>query len=551
VSSRELFNGRVVARRSFDSATATPVWITWALPLLALLLASLPLALSAVPPLFDYPNHLARADAMSRFYDDPALQSHFQLTSLLVPNVLSDIVLLVLMQEVDPDTAGRILIFVTFALTLGGIVALGLAAYGQVSPWALLGALFLTNEMFFWGFLNYNLGLALLLWAVAATLYLDEKPALLRLLAGTCFALLIFFAHLVAFGLFAVAVSVLECVRAWRYRRQAWAKVAGHAAVSVLQFVPALLLYFEVSPSSSLPLDPRFDFSAWGKLSPFTRLLSSGNPEMDVPVLIGATLITLGGLALRRAVLHRGLALASASFVGLVLMLPYSALGSFFLDSRIVIAAVYLLIASIAPRKLGPWGTGVVTAAALLLLIVRSSVLTHDWQEQSDSVSAVRDAFNRLPRGALLIAGSGAPFELGDWVNTRRIKPASEHLATYAVIDRNAIVPNLFARQGHNPLVYNSPLPAMRRLGVNPIPRVYDEDDFNAIANSADAVSAIKEEIEPPIPGVYVIVFHKTCSDWPRDIRIRPVACGRDFALVEVQASMDHIASRPKARSTW
>ena len=192
-----------------------------------------------------------------------------------------------------------------------------------------------------------------------------------------------------------------------------------------------------------------------------------------------------------------------------------------------------------------------VTAAALLLLIVRSSVLTHDWQEQSDSVSAVRDAFNRLPRGALLIAGSGAPFELGDWVNTRRIKPASEHLATYAVIDRNAIVPNLFARQGHNPLVYNSPLPAMRRLGVNPIPRVYDEDDFNAIANSADAVSAIKEEIEPPIPGVYVIVFHKTCSDWPRDIRIRPVACGRDFALVEVQASMDHIASRPKARSTW
>jgi hypothetical protein len=551
VTSRELFSARVVARPSFVSATATPVWITWALPLLALVLASLPLALSAMPPLFDYPNHLARADAMSRFYDDPALQSHFQLTSLLVPNVLSDIVLLVLMQEIDPDTAGRILLFLTFALTLGGIAALGRAAYGQVSPWALLGALFLTNEMFFWGFLNYNLGLGLLLWALAAALYLDEKPVLLRLLVGTCFALLIFLAHLVAFGLYAVAVSVLECVRAWRNRRDTRTKLAVHAAVSILQFVPALLLYFEVSPSSSLPLAPRFDFSAWGKLSPFTRLLSSGNPEMDVPVLIGATLLIIGGLALRRAALHPGLALASASFVGLVLVLPYSALGSFFLDSRIVIAAVYLLIASVAPRKLGPRGAGLVTTAALLLLVVRSSVLTNDWQEQSNSISEVRDAFNRLPRGAVLIAGSGAPFELGDWVNTRRIRPATEHIATYAVIDRQAIVPNLFARQGHNPLVYNSPLPAMRRLGVNPIPRVFGEGEFNALAAAADAVSAIKEEIEPPIPGVYVIVFRKSCSDWPRDMRVRPVACGRDFALVEVQASMHHIASRPKARDTW
>ncbi|HSK39727.1 MAG TPA: hypothetical protein VK943_08160, partial [Arenibaculum sp.] len=489
------------------------------------------------PPLFDYPNHLARVHVISRWAENEAFRAHFDVASFLIPNVLSDVVLLAFLPSGDVHLAGRLLLLLTFALTLGGIYLLNRVAAGRFSVWPLFAAVFLYHEMFFWGFLNYILGLALLPWALAAWMLLERRPRPVQIGVGTAFAILIFLAHLVAFGLYAVAIAAIELRRVWLRRSLGPVASVARLAGSAAQFMPSLVLYAAVSPSRALPVQFLFDYSAWGKLSPFTRVLSSGNPVADLTALGVALAAIVLGLATGRITLHRGLALVAAAFLLLVLTLPYSALQSYFLDSRIAIAVFFMLIAAIRPTAPGPAGIGVVTLVLLLLVASRSYVLAEDWNAQSRNYAEVIAAFDRLPAGSLLVPGSARWFELGDWTATRRIRPSHEHTAGYAAIERGVIVPNLFAKPGQNPLVYAPALPEMRILGRNPILRVMSDADLRLLVDEAARVAELRTDIQPALSGVFVIVYHKRCRDWPQDLPVRPVACGADFSLMEVAAN--------------
>jgi len=535
-------------RRARPAARAPAGGSAWAhlCLVLSLALSALPLLLAERLPLFDYPNHLARIHVLDRWAENPAFRAHFEITSFLIPNALSDAVLLALTPLLgDVLRAGRALLLLTSALTLTGLYLLNRVAVGRFSVWPLFAAVLLYHEMFFWGFLNYLLGLALVPWALAAWLLLDGRRRPLQIGVGALAAIVIFLCHLVAFGLYAAAIAVLELRRAWRRRAEGAGAQAARLAASAAQFLPALALYATISPSRSLPMDLRFDFGAWSKISPFTRLISSGNTAADL-IALGAV---LGALALAlgsgRARLDRGLALVAATFALLVLTLPYSAMGSFFVDSRIAIAAAMFLVAAVGP---GRAGGGAGPAALLLLLLVgsRSHVLLEDWRAQSREVETVLAAFREVPPGSLLVPAITVPLEVGEWFTTRRIVPAHEHTAGYAAILGDAIVPNLFAKRGQNPLVYAPALEAMEPLGRNPISRVGTSTELRRLVDEARRVARQRNAVRPPLPGVYIVVFHRRCRDWPRGLPVKAVACGDDFSLMEV-AGLDRPASRPLA----
>ncbi len=510
---------------------------------LAVLVAGLPLMLVETPPFFDYPNHLARVDAIARLGSDPLLSANFRLSSFLLPNVLSDLVLLAFQAIAGPYAAGRMLVFLTIALTVAGVALLGRAAQKRWSPWAILAALFATNEMVFWGFLNYNLGLALLFFGLALWLHLAERPAWQRLLAGVAVGLLIFLAHLVAFGLYAVGCVMLELGRAWHHRQDSVESVLRRLAVAVAQILPILVLHLAASPASGLPMDIRFDMSAWGKFSPFFRVLSSGNPEADRAMLLAALGLAALGLVLRRARLDLGLTLAALAYAGLVLVLPYAALGSFFLDSRIAAAVALTAIAALGPGRLGRPGTAIVCLVLLGLVGWRSAVLSADWRDQAFGIGDARAAFAVLPEGAVLASASARPFELGDWRATRYNKPTHEHTAAYAMIDRHVLVPNIYAKAGQNPLVFTPTIPELLPLAGNPIPRIVGDDDLRRFVGDVARVARAAGEARPPFAGAYAVVWHRPCTSWPADLPVRFTACGRDFAIVEVPAdAVDAIA---------
>lgn len=506
--------------------------LSWACLAACLVLVAVPVLVSSYPPLFDYANHLARAHVLAELHDSAIFRAHFVRGGYLIPNVLADLVVLALIPLVGVMAAGKLLLLLSFTLTLTGSVALNRQVAGRASPWPLLTALVLYNEGFFWGFLNYNLGLGLMLWGLACWSAVARRPAGWRLACGTAFALLIFLAHLVAFGLYAVAVAVLELHRLTG-RRPSWRAGAVRLAVAAAQFAAPLVLFVTLSPSAGLALRAGFDFSVFGKIMPFARVLSSGNPDMDLAtlsVLFGGVAVALFlGIARCLGSLLR----VAAAFLLLVAALPFSLLGSYFLDSRIVVAVALVFLASLAPGRvrLHPsW----VAAALLAVLGLRSGALATDWRQQDESHARVIAALDSVPVGSVIVTGVGYRFELGDWVATRRVKPAHEHTTLYATIRRSALVPNIFAHRGQNPLVFRSPLPELTRAAANPVARVTEIGDARWMVQQVLPIADHRTDAQPDIPAVYVIGYRVPCDWWPTDMPLRVAACTPDFSLVEI-----------------
>lgn len=499
--------------------------------LACLVLLALPVAAVRYPPLFDYANHLARAHVLGQLESSAVFQAHFVGGGFLIPNVLADVVVLALSPAVGVPMAGKLLLVLTFVLTLGGAYGLNRQLAGGFSPWPLLCAAVLYNEDFFWGFLNYNLGLGLMLCALAWRCAARSRRVRWRMAGDTVCALAILFAHLVAFGLYAIAVAVLELC--WLVRqRPGWRAAGGRLAAAAGPLLVPPLLFAALSPSAELALAAGFDFSVFGKIMPFARLLSSGNPALDVACAAALVAGVAGALAAGVARLIGGLALVAGLYLVLVLTLPFSLLGSFFLDSRIIVAVALVFLAALAPgRGMHP---GWVAGAIVLLVGARSVGLTEDWRRQDQGYAQVVATLDTVPAGSVIVTAVGYGFELGDWVTTRRVKPAHEHTTLYATIRRDALVPNIFARPGQNPLVFRSPLEALNRAAANPVARVTEIGDARWMVQQVLPIADHRTEVQPPIPAVYVIGYRVPCEWWPADLPIRRVACTAEFSLIEV-----------------
>ena len=68
-----------------------------------------PLALIDVPPLLDYPNHLARATVLAFGDDDPILSRIYAEHWAVIPNLGTDLVLPPLLHVLPIHLAGRII----------------------------------------------------------------------------------------------------------------------------------------------------------------------------------------------------------------------------------------------------------------------------------------------------------------------------------------------------------------------------------------------------------------------------------------------------------
>lgn len=498
----------------------------------SIVLSLVPLWLTETPPIFDYPNHLSRAYILARLDDFPVFDRYFSFSSYLVPNSLSDLITVGLDRVVGIGAAGRITLAIIAATIIGGSYILNFVATGRFGIWPLLSSVFLYNEMMLWGFVNYMLGLGLLLCGVGAWLLLDRRSPAIRVAVGAIFAGLIFLAHLVAFGLYAIAVALLEVRRVRVTAMEGGEHRYLRLGASALPFVPPALVHFAVSPTGSLPLRVHFDFSVFHKLSPFTRLLSSGDAVMDV-ILLGAVAAILGlAIAGRHLVVEGRLLAIAGTFLLLAMVLPYTALGSYFLDARVAVAVVLLLLAGLRPPR--PSRRGLVASVLVVfgLLGVRTGAIAQQWTAQAPYQAAIIEAFDVLPEGSILIPASFYRFQhAAGWVSTRTVHPPHEHLASYATLRRNVVVPSIFARAGQNPLVFDPAAEALRAVQLNPIFRVRREGDLAKLVKMAAAVAA-----SPGRPQVFVVLYGRDCEGWPEIPRTTLAACGGDFVIVRVSA---------------
>jgi hypothetical protein len=187
------------------------LWWSTLAALIAVLLV--PLFLTEIPPLLDYPNHLARMHILSRLPGDADLARIYGTVWRIVPNIGIDLAMPALMHVLPLMVAGKVFVALALILPLVGVVALHRALFGAVSYWPLAAGLVAYNRLFFSGFLNFLIGVGLALLGAALWRALRERPAPLRVGSAVVVAIVIFFCHLIAVAFYGLLLIGLELAR--------------------------------------------------------------------------------------------------------------------------------------------------------------------------------------------------------------------------------------------------------------------------------------------------------------------------------------------------
>ncbi len=124
-----------------------------------------PLLWASVPPLVDYPNHLARMWILVHRTEIPELARNYVVHWRLLPDMAMDFVVPALALAMPVELAGRVFIALTMLGLIGGTVTLHRVLQGRFSVWPLWSVLFIYNAVLFWGFLSCLFAIAVYLFA--------------------------------------------------------------------------------------------------------------------------------------------------------------------------------------------------------------------------------------------------------------------------------------------------------------------------------------------------------------------------------------------------
>lgn len=498
-----------------------------------LALGVVPLLAVTIPPLHDYPFHLARADAVAALLGQVERGTVYRLGSFALPNEAMDVVTLVLTAAMPPVVAGRVFLGLLQVLLVGGVVALHWALHRRLSPWPLLGGFLLYNWIFLYGFTNYLFGVAAMLWGVAAWVAMARAPAALRIVVGTAVGVVVMFSHLVAFGLYAVVLGGLALHDALEERRGGWGKVIGHLAVPAVPVMAVLALFVVLSPTAQEVRQP-VAWNPWWGWKPLMawRTLQSGMPGLDLATLGPVAVLGLGLLVLRRLTLARAM-LAPLLLLGVTfLVMPDSLFGSLYGDARLPVAIALVAVASFDLARLAPRHAALGAALLVLLLAGRNIAIARAWQATAPVLGGHMEAFDRLPPGSRLWAATAGAYPRIGWRSAEELAlwhPPLKHVASLASVGREVFVPSTWADPFKQPIsLPPEHMPAKLVQGDNPFktPRAEDLEQ---------ALQAIRRLRKAGAPPDFLLLSYPAQLQGALPAGLAKVAEGPDFLLMRIE----------------
>ena len=205
-------------RRLLQLSQTRIAWWSALIAFCVVLLA--PLAVVDVPPLLDYPNHLARAYVLAHGQQDPHLSQMYAPHWAVIPNLAVDLILPPLLSVMPVHIAGRLMLAAALVLPVIGAVLYSHTAFGRRSYWSIAVCLVAYNGLFLLGFVNFQLGIGLALVCAAAWLRWRETNPAATVALGTICAVILFFSHLMGLLFFIILLASHEIQRAWEVHRQ-------------------------------------------------------------------------------------------------------------------------------------------------------------------------------------------------------------------------------------------------------------------------------------------------------------------------------------------
>ena len=411
----------------------------------------LPLLLVQVPPIVDYPNHLARMWILVNHSVIPEIAHNYAIHWRILPDMGMDLIVPVLAKFMSVVTAGRVFVGLAMLTPVVGTVVLYRVLHGRFAIWPIWSVLFVYNTVLFFGFVDCLFSCGLYMLVFSGWIASRNWRPLPRILLFSVLAALLFSIHLFAFGLYGLTVASYELGRRLEGRRLPlrnfwlWAR-------DCLQFVPGLVLWYLSLGNVSSAM------TSYGNLS--IKYLA-----LFVPVHFGFAVTPLAAVMwlslttfivfvlTRRAVRFiPEMKLPLVVLIVTAILMPSWVNGSALVDWRLpaILPSILLAVTDLEIAREGV--KRALAAVALLLLAVRVWTVNQCWQDYEHWFNEFRQASKVIKPGSrLLIVESNIPqdqrFLPGVPNALAFIEPVLfSHMGALAVIDRSVFFPYLFTQ---------------------------------------------------------------------------------------------------------
>jgi hypothetical protein len=468
----------------------------WLACLLLSVLLLVPLWAHEYPGMTDYPNHLARAQIIIDEQLHGREHLHYALRHALVGNLALD-TLVPLFVHAGMGTNEALRLFAGLALLLpaAGVIALARALQGG-TPWLALLAFALAHSRYYaWGFINYFFAIGLALLVFALWLHLREKRARIAAPALALLGTVVMCSHLMGFGVLALLVLSREAWQLWSNRaapsRQRWL-----APLPTLIALAACTLFYLLAFERGLGLDVR-----WYD-TPATRLRNLASPFVAYEIGPGlAVMALIFGVMLwlwrtRRLHLQAGWWAPAGLLVLAFALMPSVIMNSHYAGSRLLIVGALAFLA-FATLRVDKRAQLAVILAALAATTIRLAEVDRQWAAVSARTTQLREALRAVPQGAkvatVIALGQARYGEIH----------ALRHVAAFAVIDRQAFIPNFFGFPFNGESVSFRPDVAAITELMNKDQLMYWPEDpipWDVLCAHYDAVLVIEEGRKPALP---------------------------------------------------
>lgn len=440
-----------------NMGTATPGCWWLAAAVLAVVLA-VPFVMIDVPPVLDYPNHLARYFVLAH-PADPVLSQMYEPRWAILPNLGMDVLGALLLRVTDVHVGGRILLALSLFAPVIGVVVYSRVVFGRLTYWPLASGLAAYNGIFFMGFMNFLLSLGLAFVAAAGWMALRRQGnTALAVIVGAVLSAIIFFCHIFGVILFALLIGAFELARLDTQRREGTLRapeILRTATLGAIALAPAFVLYLMSPLSDGAPLGPwGGPHKLWDLLTPF--LLYSKQLTLLTAVAFFSVLV----LARRHLRFAPGIVLALAALGLIFIVTPSAIKGGTFVDNRVALMIGFVLFAGVQPQP--PRRTAMTIGVVLAALIgLRSGYVASVWASHRETLAELRAAIAKVEPGQRVLVARGYPIEPLPGVPAAWVLPGigwlQSHMPALLVIERRAFWPLLFADASQQPLVVKPP----------------------------------------------------------------------------------------------
>lgn len=341
--------------------------------------------LTPIPPLEDYPNHLARLWLIGGGARVPPVSSMYGLQWDTLTNIGMDLLALPLSRLFAFETIGRLFVAAAVVLPpLGGIV-LWQVLHGRSCWWQLAFVPLAWNLGVLTGFLNFQIALGLALLAAAAEPALARRGTAAATAGRALLGALILVVHLFGLVFYLALIGGLALgadfrllgsrQRLFQRFRLALTCAAGPllAAAAIFLVAPKLPGAQSGEGFSAITLDFLHNIKGIvdnpeDKIKRFCFGILTYSVNYDLVFVIFYTISILLSLVRRTLHVHRGLLFAVAGLTACFIVCPFEMAGTAWVDTRFAAMVPLALTVALLPRL--PQSTGRLVAAFLLVIVL-------------------------------------------------------------------------------------------------------------------------------------------------------------------------------------